>query len=756
MRSTWLSRSVLTALLFVLAMPGGAQAQERFSLEEALSSPFGTQLVTAPVDDRVAWVVNSEGVRNIFVAEPPDYAARQVTRYTDDDGLQISDLSFTPDGRAIVYVRGGAQSGTRLEREANPRTRPRGAERRIMLVPVDGGTPRELATGRSPSVSPRDPTVLFLRGGEVWKIPLENSGGEWSRAEEPRRLIADMGSTGTLRWSPDGDRLAFVSQRDQHSFIGVYHLREDSLTYLDPSVDRDQQPAWSPDGSRIAFVRVSADARDDQTGPRREAHPWSIRIVNLASGRAREVWRAREGAGSVFVGWGYYSGPSEQQIFWGTGDRIVFPWERTGWLHLYSVPVEGGEATDLTSGEFEVEQVMLSRDREKVVYSSNQDDLDRRHLWDVSVSGGEPRLLTPGNGIEWWPRPTSSGERLAFMASSATQPPHAEILEMTPDPGGEGEVGERRRLAPELMPETFPAESFVEPETVTFPATDEWQIHGQLFLPRGPAPEGGRPAVIYFHGGSRAQMLLGYHYHQIDYYQKMYALNQYLANAGYVVLSVNYRSGIGYGMEFREAPGYGLAGGSELRDVVGAGRYLAGRQDVDPNRIGLWGGSYGGYLTALGLACASDLFAAGVDLHGVHDWRVEVGRFSGVKDAELRMQLNRIAFESSPIAHVDTWRSPVLIVHGDDDRNVAFRETVDLIAKLRDRDVTVRQLVLPNEVHSFLLHESWLTAFEAAADFFEEKLGSLESGGDRMESGSRRTASAPECVVPSSSGGGNP
>ncbi len=140
------------------------------------------------------------------------------------------------------------------------------------------------------------------------------------------------------------------------------------------------------------------------------------------------------------------------------------------------------------------------------------------------------------------------------------------------------------------------------PQQVIYQATDGMQIHGQLFLPPNSRPGEKHQAVVFMHGGSRRQMLLGWHY--MDYYNNAYAMNQYLASLGYVVLSINYRSGIGYGMEFREAINYGAAGASEFNDVEGAGLYLRGRADVDPQHIGLWGGSYGGYLTALGLARA--------------------------------------------------------------------------------------------------------------------------------------------------------
>ncbi len=264
-------------------------------------------------------------------------------------------------------------------------------------------------------------------------------------------------------------------------------------------------------------------------------------------------------------------------------------------------------------------------------------------------------------------------------------------------------------------------DDLVVPQQVIFPGADGMMIHGQLFLPPDLRRRGERrPGVLFFHGGSRRQMLLGWHYR--GYYHNAYALNQYLANNGYIVLSVNYRSGIGYGLEFREALNYGARGASEFNDVVGAGLYLQSRDDVDPDRIGLWGGSYGGYLTALGLARASDLFAAGVDIHGVHDWNIVIRNFQQSYNPLENEAGARLAFESSPMASVKDWRSPVLLIHGDDDRNVPFSETVDLVEQLRKYGVDFEQLIFPDEVHGFLLHRNWLAAYRATADFFDSKL----------------------------------
>jgi dipeptidyl aminopeptidase/acylaminoacyl peptidase len=206
------------------------------------------------------------------------------------------------------------------------------------------------------------------------------------------------------------------------------------------------------------------------------------------------------------------------------------------------------------------------------------------------------------------------------------------------------------------------------------------------------------------------------------YYSNAYGLNQYFASRGYVVLSVNYRSGIGYGLNFREAIHYGPAGASEFNDVQGAGLYLRGRSDVDPKRIGLWGGSYGGYLTALGLARASDLFAAGVDMHGVHDWNIEIRNWTPSYNPETRADVARVAWESSPISSIKTWRSPVLLIQGDDDRNVQFSQMVELADALRKQGVQFEELVFPDEIHDFLLHKSWIAAYSAAADFFHRRL----------------------------------
>jgi Tol biopolymer transport system component/dienelactone hydrolase len=717
------------------------QAQPSVTLEALLSAPFPSEIVAAPAGRHVAWVLNDKGSRNVWVASAPNFAPRRLTAYAGDDGQDITGLTWSRDGRTVLYVRGGGAN--RAGEIPNPAITPQPAEQAIWAVNAEDdpapagpvrkgvgaqetgaratagtpgppvsrattGTPRKLANGTSPTVSPTG-QVVYLTRGQVWTTSLAGTA-------KPEQLFTIRGNAGNVRWSPDGSKLAFVSARGTHSFIGVYDVAAKSLRYLDPSIDLDNNPSWSPDGTRLVFTRIPATGEIFMFAPRREAVPWSIRVVDVASGKATEIWKAEPGPGSVFQGVN-----TPQQLMWAAGDRIVFPWEREGWIHLYSLPASGGTATLLTPGEFEVEHVALSPDRSSLFYSSNQpirrdifdeatadnDDIDRRHIWRVPVDGSTRAAnLTGGRGAEWMPAPIDS-TAVAYLASSGQMPAHVVIRQR----GGITSLSEG-------FPKTLPIGDLVEPRRVMITATDGMQIPGQLFVPRDLKAGERRPAVLFFHGGSRRQMLLAWHY--LSYYHNTYAMNQYLASRGYIVLSVNYRSGTGYGLNFREAVDYGATGASEFQDVLGAGLYMKNRPDVDPNRIGVYGGSYGGYLTAHALARASDLFAAGVDIHGVHDWNVGIRTF--MPNYNPGPEIERRNFLSSPLNFIKGWKSPVLLIHGDDDRNVSFAETVTLAEALRKQGVTFESLVIPDEIHGFLRNDSWLKVFQATADFFDRHL----------------------------------
>ncbi len=684
----------MTRLLISLVLFFGVTANaQSVTLEKLLTAPFPAEILAAPTGNKIAWIQTERGRCNLFVAAAPDYHARQLTKYNQDDGQQLTSITWSADAKTIVYVRGGAAN--RNGEIPNPTSNPSGVEQAVWRIAIDGGEPVKIGAGNAPAISPRGDVVAFLRRGQIFSAMLNDT-------KEAKQLLQARGAASSLRWSPDGTKLAFVSNRGDHNFIGVYDVAGKSVRFPAPSVDEDSNPVWSPDGSRIAFIRQPTTGMKILFTPERTAEPWSIIVVDCASGQSKTIWCADEGRGSAL-----HAIVAENQLLWSADNRIIFPWERDGWSHLYAVATSGGSPILLTPGAFEVEFATLSPDQREIIFNSNQDDIDRRHLWRVKTSGSNPQALTSGTGIEWNPTATSDGKAIAFLASDARQPAHVAI-----------KIGNEIRAVTNA-PADFPAQDLVEPQAVIIDAADGLKIHAQLFLPKNRGNEK-HPAAIFFHGGSRRQMLLGWHYR--DYYHNTYAMNQYLASRGFVVLSVNYRSGIGYGLDFREALNYGASGASEFNDVMGAGLYLRGRSDVDGKRMGVYGGSYGGYLTALGLSRASDLFAAGVDIHGVHDWNVGIKTFvPGYNPLDYPKE-SKLAFDSSPMSSVDGWRSPVLVIHGDDDRNVSFSETVTLVRALRTRKVEVEQLIFPDEIHGFLLHKNWLAAFTAASDFFGRKL----------------------------------
>ena len=679
------------ALVCLSALAVSAQS---FTLEQVTSSPFPSDLVTTKRGDRIAWAFDAEGKRNIWIAEAPTFAARPVTHYDSDDGGELTDLVFAPSGTLIAYARGNEQGKNQAGEYANPTSDPSGTKKQVWVVDTRTGRVTLIGEGESPFFNSTGDQIIYMREGKFWTAPL-NGGKE-------RKLFEIRGNVGAPEWSPDGSELAFVANRGDHSFIGIYNPRAGSIRFMSPSVDRDVAPRWSMDGRRIAFIRLF-NISDTFSMDRERLQPWAIFVADARSGDAKQIWKSGDQDNDS------YSGGQAGADFWQwvAGDRLMFPSEKDGWMHLYSISTEGGALTALTPGEFEVENVALPPDKSFVVFSTNKADIDRRHLWRVKVDGGAPRQITTGEGVEMYPALFDNGRRVAFLHSTARDPfmPYSASVDGS----------NMRPLAPQALPRDFPSAQLVVPEQVIFKAADGLEIHGQLFKPKNAS--GKMPALIFTHGGPPRQMLLGWHY--MYYYHNSYAMNQYLASRGYMVLSVNYRSGIGYGRAFRLAQHRGARGASEYQDVVAGAKYLRSRDDVDQKRIGLWGGSYGGYLTALGLARNSDIFSAGVDFHGVHDWSIRV---SGLPLQFSSPEQTRVARESSPNSSVDKWKSPVLLIHGDDDRNVEFAQTVNLVRLLRKNGVYFEEIIMPDEIHDLLLHKDWVRAYHASADFFDKHL----------------------------------
>jgi len=696
------------ALALVLA--AGAARAERFTLEQAVAFPFVDEMISAKSADRIAWVRNVKGVRNVWVADGPGFEPRQVTQFTGDDGQEITNLAFSPDGQVLLFARGGDHDGNwAADGDLAPDPANSPDEPKVTLWTADptGAKPAaKLAEGDAPAVSARH-EIAYLKNGQVWTVGLDG--------KDAHRLFFDRGHDRALAWSPDGTRLAFMSNRSDHAFIGVFANPGQQIVWLAPSTGIDEAPAWSPDGRQIAYTRRPGIGGAPETMLTLTPEPWEIWTADASTGAGLAVWKS-----STTLHGSYPDVRNEANLHWASGGRLTFLSEADGWPHLYVVSGAGGKAKLLTPGAFMVEHVAASADGSSIVYSANTgttpDDDDRRHLFRVSVDGGAPAALTKGETLEWAPVTLSSGG-VAFTAADARRPPAVAVA--TADG--------TRVLDHQAPPEGFAGPGFVTPRQVAFTAPDGLVIHGQLFEAPGGAAK--KPAVVFVHGGPPRQMLIGWSY--MRYYSNAYAVNQYLAAHGFNVLSINYRLGIGYGWDFQHPDKGGPQGSSEYQDVLAGARWLQGRPEVDANRIGIWGGSYGGLLTALALARNSDVFKAGVDLHGVHDWSREgflwtddMGRPWDRYEQGDRAQAAETAFKASPDADVATWTSPVLLIQGDDDRNVQFHQTIDLARRLRARGgVDVEELVFPNEIHDFLRWGDWLKADEATAEFLTRKIG---------------------------------
>jgi dipeptidyl aminopeptidase/acylaminoacyl peptidase len=673
------------------------------TIENYLAPAFPTNLISSSDGKNIAWVFNDKGNRNVFLATGNDFGSvSKLTNYLGDNGVEISSLTFSQDNNNLLYVRGNTVNGQGYA--ANPAQLNEDVSRIIYCLNLPSAKVRKIGNGYYPKLSPNNSTLAFINGGKIYQINLSDT------ISKPTQMFQTRGVLSNMRWSPDGSKLVFVSGRGDHDFIGLFDMNTQKVEYLDPGVEHDGYPVWSPDGNKIAFIRNPHKKDDLLFTPTRTAQPFSIKIYDLITKKSTEVFKASEGIGSNLV---WDLPVTDNKLLWTIDDQIVFPYEKTGWLHLYALDINSKTIKDITPGEGEVETMSLSKDKKSVLYSSNIGDINRRHVWRSNAKTGMATQLAKGENIEWNIAEINNG--IAMIHSSATQPAWPAIQIM----------GSTKNIATDMFPTNFP-KGLSSPQQIEIKAADGIVAKAQLFMPSNYDNTKKYPAVIFLHGGSRRQMLLGFNYGQ--YYSNAYALNQYFANKGYLVMALNFRSGIGYGLEFREAENYGISGASEVLDLFAAGEYLKNRKDVAANKIGLWGGSYGGYLTAHGLSRRSDLFAVGSDIHGVHNWNDELPTFIPFYDPLKFPDVAKKAFESSPMNFIDGWKSPVLLSHGDDDRNVPFAESVNLVEQLRKRNVYYEQLIVPDEVHSFLLHSTWLNIYNATFNFIDKFIGEKAVG----------------------------
>ena len=356
-----LAAAALSALV-VMAIPASAN----FTMEQVLHYPYSDGLASAEHADRIAWVRDVAGVRNVWVAEGPAFKAHEVTQYTEDDGQEITQLTFSPDGTRLLYVRGGDHDANwPAEGKLQPDPASSAEEPKVTIwsASLSGTAPVKIAEGDAPAISSRG-MLAYIANDQVWTTTLDGKG-------KPERLFFDRGKDKDLRWSPDGTKLAFVSDRSDHSFIGVFTSKTAPLLYLAPTTNRDVSPRWSPDGLRIAFARRQGEGGTPDPFLKRVPHPWSIWTADVASGTGHLVWQSPDTLDGSFP-----DTEGEANLHWAAGDRLVFMADLDNWPHLYSISANGGEPTLLTPGDFMVEHVAESRDGKFMIYDANTGSTD--------------------------------------------------------------------------------------------------------------------------------------------------------------------------------------------------------------------------------------------------------------------------------------------------------------------------------------------------------------------------------------------
>jgi dipeptidyl aminopeptidase/acylaminoacyl peptidase len=451
--------------------------------------------------------------------------------------------------------------------------------------------------------------------------------------------------------------------------------------------------SWSPNGSH-AVLDIRAQDNKDR---------WLmlfdpvVRKLKLLDRQRDEAWIGGPGTGGFS---GINSGWINEHTFW-------FQSEVTGYSHLYTINAESGEKKPLTSGKYEVQQAELSKDKKYFYITTNEVHPGEQQFYRLPVTGGKAERITTMTGANQVA--ISPDEKyIAILYSYSNKP--WELYLQENKPGGKVE-----QITTKAMTDEFRSYPWRDPEIVTFTARDGEQVPARLYKPTTPAP--GKPAVLFVHGAGYLQNA----HKWWSYYFREFMFNNLLADNGYYVLDIDYRASAGYGRDWRTAI-YRHMGGKDLDDNVDGVNYLVKTFGVDPKHVGLYGGSYGGFITLMALFTTPDVFAAGAALRPVTDW---ANYNHGYTSSILNEPFNdSLAYKrSSPIYFADGLKSHLLICHGMVDENVHFQDAVKLTQRLIELGKENWEIApYPMEDHGFVEPSSWTDEYKRIFKLFETEL----------------------------------
>lgn len=522
-------------------------------------------------------------------------------------------------------------------------------------------------------------------------------------AQDRRRLAILNLRTGKSAWADGGfagskpRRAAAAAAKDRSEMdtpTQVASVRTD-----EPRETRWSLPLFSADGA-LAVAGVRSEDFKDRWIVAIDPDSGSSRVVDHLHD---DAW-VREAGGGRFGGSGFEWMPD--------GHTLWFLSERDGWMHLYTVDAAepGAKAEQLTSGQYELSSASLAPDGKTFLFASSEVHPGERHMYQVPVGGGPAVRLTTMTGSNIGVV-SPDGHMLALIHSSASRPPEVFVM-----PCAAG--------APMQQVTTTPTDEWrsyrwVEPQVITFKARDGVDVYARLFTPEmvGARRDRARPGVVFVHGAGYAQNA---HKYWASYFRE-YMFDHLLASRGYVVIDVDYRASAGYGRDWRTAI-YRHMGGKDLDDIVDAAAYLVKEQRVDPKRIGVYGGSYGGFITLMAMFTSPDTFAAGAALRPVTDW----AHYNHPYTAAIlnQPQDDAEAYErSSPIYFAEGLKGALLICHGLVDTNVHAQDSIRLAQRLIElRKSTWEVALYPVENHGFEQETSWADEYRRILKLFEDNL----------------------------------
>lgn len=694
-------------------LPRDTGAPRRLSDEEALLAP--------PVDgdttrDRGRTVFARDG--DLFLYDWNSDRATQLTKTSDAE----SGPHFTQDETRVAFTRGGnlyvmplgggpIEQLTEIRPAGSGRTEPTVAdpktsqgvlqvqEAQLLTSVQDRVRRREAEAAQRQRQNPRQPFTLEphqsvarlqLCPREKCVIALIEEGARGDKGDDVPNYVTESSYTEMIKGRSN------VGDPQENHRVLILDVTSGAGKWVDLGLgDRSvwqYAPVFSEAGTRAVMLGRANDNKDR----------W-VFSLEVESAKAVPLFAEHDPA--------WIDGPGYETLEWVNNDDVYFVSERDGWAHLYTMPAAGGSWRQVTSGAFEVESVAVSRDHTRFFLTTSEEGPAERHFYSVSVDGGRRTRITNSPGKHDVTL-TRDEKYLADVFSYVNRPP--EIFTGEAKPGAV-------RYAPEGARTDSPSPEFrqyswLDAPIVQVPARDGVNVPARLFRSDNWRPGG--PAVIFVHGAGYLQNV---HKFWSPNYPREFLFHHFLMEHGYLVLDLDYRASAGYGRDWRTAI-YRHMGGKDLDDNVDGAKYLVEQHGVDPKRIGIYGGSYGGFITLMAMFTAPDVFAAGAALRPVTDWsHYNHGYTSNILNSP---QDDDEAYRrSSPIFHAEGLKGALLMLHGMVDTNVFFQDTVRLAQRLIElRKENWSVAFYPVEDHGFVRPESWADEYKRIFKLFEENL----------------------------------